>query len=259
MDDFAGVIGSSLFIVDSCQRPFSYTIGSSSDRSPLALTNCFNFLARFTSVKTRYYAQTNDNQATVYTIGWYNLSNSLMARYSETTTGIAPSGGSLLFNLPFAAGDSVYWVRTVYDSSYNTVDSSGLFTTSVGKTTPTQLAGGSYTGKMRILDANEKSVLLSSDSTIYSLYRVPLPAGMGTYEPQYIAILGSINANAVEDASGLYWIDTTGSVYRCAPANCTNTAVVIATGQNDIATLWQDESALYWARSSPNQIIRLAK
>lgn len=104
-----------------------------------------------------------------------------------------------------------------------------------------------------------KSVLLVEDSSDYSLHRVPVNSGTGAETSQSITQLKTIKGNAVEDDNGLYWIDNAGSVYRCTPANCANTKVVLATGQTDINTLFQDDSALYWARSSPNQIIRLAK
>jgi hypothetical protein len=70
----------------------------------------------------------------------------------------------------------------------------------------------------------------------------------------------------------MYFIDSSYSLYRCSPANCGATKTRLATdqptqsqGEFSVTTLFQDDTALYWGRSSSitstgaNQIMRLAK
>jgi hypothetical protein len=266
MGDFAGVIGSTLFQYDSGRVPSDMTIGSSSGFSPLALTNSGSWLAMWRSVAPRYYAQTNSDHSSIYSISWYTLANSLIATHSESTMGIAPTGGSVSYDLPYAGGDSVYWLRTTYDASFS-FQSASLFTASATNTTAIQLASSSGS-TMNIIDVNAKSVLLTGGSS-NELYRVALPATSSTGSPQYVTNIGSINA--VEDDKGVYWIDGAYSIYRCGADNCSPSKVRLATDQptqcqaHTVSTLYQDDTALYWGRSSSvtgagaNQIMRLAK
>ena len=110
-----------------------------------------------------------------------------------------------------------------------------------------------------MIDANAVSLILMSSSSYY--YRVPLPAGVGTSYPQSIntGSATAVTAFATEDANGFYWADTAGTISRCASANCYSTMVVLATGQGTLNGFYQDATALYWARTSPNQVVRLAK
>jgi hypothetical protein len=67
------------------------------------------------------------------------------------------------------------------------------------------------------------------------------------------------NLLATEDASWVYWFDSTGNLSRCSPSSCASSKTVIATGQQPNAALYQDATALYWGNTSPAAIIRLAK
>ncbi|MGB8294984.1 MAG: hypothetical protein WCG85_06120 [Polyangia bacterium] len=64
---------------------------------------------------------------------------------------------------------------------------------------------------------------------------------------------------ATEVPNGIYWLDTAGTLSRCAASNCTGTQTVLAIGQSEAYTLYQDATALYWGRSGPNQVVWLAK
>ena len=108
------------------------------------------------------------------------------------------------------------------------------------------------------MDVNAQSVILMNTAT-NNLYRVPLPGGLGTGSPQQIT--GATGTGAVtEDASGIYWIDTSGVLSKCAAPACTggtvkasNVAMASVGGG-----LFQDSTALYWV-SSQGQLLRLAK
>jgi hypothetical protein len=263
MGDWAGVIGSTLFDYGSGGGVSLFTIGTSSALSPGAALdpNRQNFIVLWRSVAPRYYAETS-NDGTSFRVGWFNLSNSLITTASQSATAGAPSGGSVNLGSGYAGGDSVYWMRTIYDSSY-TVLATDVFTASVSSTTPIQLGSGS---PCNIVDVNAKSLLLSDGS---SLYRIPLPAVSSTSNFQYVAITGSMNA--VEDANGIYYIDNAYAINRCGAGNCGPTKVRLATDQptyaqaHAVSTLFQDATALYWGRVSSvtgtgaNQIMRLAK
>ena len=267
MGDFAGVIGSTIFQFDSGGVPSDMPIGSTFGYTPLALTSSGNWLAMWRSVPPRYYAQINADHSSIFSVSWYNLSNGLIATHSESTTGIAPAGGSVIYGVPpYAGGDSVYWVRSIEDSSY-TVQSSALFTASVSNTTAIQMANSTSGSGLGIIDINAQSVLLSDGNN--ELFRVGLPATSSTASPTYVTTIGSINA--VEGAQGIYFIDDAYMLYRCSPGNCVPTKARLATDQptqvqaHISSTLYQDDSALYWGRSSTvtgtgaNQIMRIAK
>jgi hypothetical protein len=267
MGDFAGVIGSTLFQYDSGGAQSDMTIGSTFGYTPLALAAAGNWLALWRSVQPRYYAQINADHSSIYSVGWYDLGNALIATHSESTTGIAPVGGSVSYGAPpYAGGDSVYWVRTVSDSSFTPI-SSALFTASVSNTTAIQMANSTSGSALNITDVNSQSVLLSDGYN--ELFRVGLPATSSTASPLYVTTIGSVNA--VEGAQGIYFIDDAYSLYRCSPGNCLPTKARLATDQptqvqaHISSTLFQDDTALYWGRSSSvtgtgaNQIMRLAK
>jgi hypothetical protein len=267
MGDFAGVIGTTLFQYDSGGAQSDTTIGSTFGYTPLALAGAGNWIAVWRSVPPRYYAQTNADHSSIYSISWFDLSNGLIATHSESSTGLAPAGGSVNYGAPpYAGGDSVYWVRTILDSSY-TPQSSALFTASVGNTTAIQMANSTSGSVLSITDVNAQSVLLSDSNNL--LFRVGLPAASSTATPLYVTTIGSINA--VEGAKGIYFIDDAYSLYRCSPGNCVPTKARLATDQptqvqaHVSSTLFQDDTALYWGRSASvtgtgaNQIMRIAK
>jgi len=254
-----GVVGTKLIIYDAAGLMSGFTIGgSATTKSPLAENIYGMMMPHWRSLQPTNYAQIDSDQSTAMSFRWYNSSNSLVATYSESTLNVAPTGGFLYFSF-FAAGNTVYWIRQVQDSSYSATAASGLYaTTSSAPTTRTQLAGGTEIGGCTMIDANSVSIILLTPSTYYD--RVPLPAGVGTSYPQSINT-GSTTVTefATEDANGFYWADTSGNINRCASVNCLSTSVVLATGQGTLKGFYQDATALYWARTSPNQIIRLAK
>jgi len=251
------VISPTLFIYDAVGATYKVTIGNTTTKTPLGNPDPGIHFAQIGSMGARYYAQDNSDKSSTMSISWYDpSSNALVATYSESTTGIAPAGTNLQFSTYFLGGDSVYWIRGVYDSNSNAAqDNCGLFTASPTKSTPTQLAGSSAVGTMSIIDVNDKSVLLR-DTNNY-LYRVPLPAGLGMNLPDGT----SADAySAVEDASYLYWISSSGAISRCAGANCQATPVQLVSAANGgQSALYQDANAIYWIRSSPQQLMRLAK
>jgi hypothetical protein len=255
---YHGVIGTMLFFSQAGENPlWGHTIGSSvSTRSTLAATN---MMPRWGSLMPTNYAIIDKDYSTTMTFNWYNLSNTLLANYSESTTAIAPLGGSLLFEY-FAAGNNVYWVRNVRDSDSNAHANSGLFTaSSSAPSVRTQLAGGTTVFNLIIIDVNAISLILLSPTITNSYFRVALPSGNGTNSPGMVPTGGVVTEYAVENSNGFYWADDSGNIKRCAQANCENTSVVLARGQGSFSGLYQDSTALYWSRSSPNQIMRLAK
>jgi hypothetical protein len=116
------------------------------------------------------------------------------------------------------------------------------------------LAGGASLSSLGIVDANAVSVLLWDSSS--TLYRAPL-SGYGANPPAILLLTDS--RDATEDASGVYWFDSTGTLRRCAAGNCDNARVTLATSQGTVAGLYQDDTALYWGSSSSDRIVRLAK
>ena len=259
---YRGIIGSTLFLTYAGDTTlYGYTIGSASAASTLAASN--SMATWGTMTPTNYTLITTDN-TTNLTFQWYNPNNSsLVATYSQSLIGVAPSGGAISFG-PFAAGDSLYWIRTVKDSSLNPLSSSGLYVTSSSNaSTQTQLAGGSVLdSSMYIADVNATSLILCDTySSPNYFYRVLLPSGNGTASPTVIPTGGGVTCGATEDANGLYWADDSGNIKRCVPANCAGTAIVLASGQSGIQGFYYDNTALYWSVSSPspNLIMRLAK
>lgn len=257
-----GVIGNELFLgVGMAAGAAAYTIGSTAPKHRLAEPSMTTYMPRWTSATPNYYIEYEGDTTVALTLHWYNASNAVVATHTEPSTGIAPAGGYMYYTNFFQAGSQVYWIRNVFDADSNPVASSGLFSTSSSATsTRTQLAGGSTVGTLSLIDANAVSVIMF-DSSASTYYRVALPSGNGTGDPTYVSIQGSDAPTwyATEDAKGFYWVDTGGNINRCAPANCFNTKVQLATGQGTLTGLYQDANALYWSRTSPNVIMRLAK
>jgi hypothetical protein len=101
--------------------------------------------------------------------------------------------------------------------------------------------------------------MILEDNTVSNLYRVPLPAGVGSGSPPLLAGV-PVTSAITEDDSGLYWVDSSGGVYVCTtPPSCTS-RTTLATGLQPIsnAKLYQDTTALYWI-TGQFELIRLAK
>lgn len=91
-----------------------------------------------------------------------------------------------------------------------------------------------------------------------TIYRVPLPNGVGAAQPPVFITVG-MPRDAMADDRHLYWADytSTGSITRCPLSGCGDAPEVLAPGQNRPTGLLQDETAIYWA-AGPN-VFRLAK
>jgi len=184
---------------------------------------------------------------------WYTTANAVVNTYSESF-----EGTSATYSYPsiIAFGDFVYWLRSKSDGA--TTDTS-LFTVSVSNLTPAYLAS-SVSSSMQIIDANAHSLLLLDGAG--SIYRVPLPTGLGVNSPQPVTTLSSnISgiAYATEDTAGVFFFDPDGTLYHCDPLNCNATRSILANAQSPTGPIYQDASALYWANSTPFAVMRLAK
>jgi hypothetical protein len=253
-----GVIGSTLFLDDGMKSHYSYTIGSSAWIA-LPNTDHGDVLSLFRASPPNYFVQTPSSAvSTANTIKftWYNVSNSAVTTFSESIIDFSSSTGTLSLQAPFFAySDKVYWIQTVQDASSNILSSSGLYAASTASASARlQMAGGTDILSMQIADANPISILLL-DSSGY-LYHVPL-AGLGQTPPSSMNVLTT--SNVTEDTNGVYWMDTLGTLYRCGAGNCSRTTVTLASGQGAITGFYQDDTALYWGRTSPNVVMRLAK
>jgi hypothetical protein len=178
-------------------------------------------------------------------IDWYSMSGGLLNRVSfdpASTNGCGPSFST-------AYGDAVYWIRTVNGSSVLlSVPFSGSFTT--------MTAG--FTGAYTVLDANSRSVLLTGPS---GLYRVALPGNSSAQPPLLIGTGSTVNA-AIEDANGVYWIQSDGNLNSCTLSSCASgNPKNLATGLGLVWSLFQDDSFLYWTSNTAGQglILKLAK
>lgn len=216
--------------------------------------------AEFTSPSPTYlalYDTKTDSQG--MTITWYSTGKVQQGTpYSEY---VSPPQGAAWTSF-WALGDNVYWIRQRFDASNTLVDTS-VYMVGRSSQAATHLAGSLGTD-MYIIDVSAQSILLV-DST--SLYRIPLPVGLGSQAPQKLATLatasgGYYTLSGAEDASGVYWLDNDGSLYRCTPSPstgaCTGTKV-LASGQAQTSRLFQDDTALYWGNGNTNQVMRLAK
>jgi hypothetical protein len=166
---------------------------------------------------------------------------------------VSDSDTSAYYGDFFVAQNLVYWISTS-----NNVTSLWLANNTPG-TNNTMIATG-LSGSLGIADANAQSVLLwdpnSGNGTIYRLAAntVASPTALTSMVTPPSTLL------ATEDASWVYWFDSTGNLSRCSPSSCASTKTVIATGQQPTpAGLYQDATALYWGNTSPAAIIRLAK
>jgi hypothetical protein len=108
----------------------------------------------------------------------------------------------------------------------------------------------------RIIDANAYSVLLTSQPTSGSLYRVALPGSASALPPLLASPGSAYVTGATEDASGVYWLQNDGTLFRCTPPGCTDKKA-LATGQTPVGDLYQNDAAIFW--SNNGVIMRLAK
>ena len=182
-------------------------------------------------------------------ITWWNSDGSAANTYAYT--GVQGDSSSML-----AAGEYVYWIGTTLDGSGNFVSAS-LYSVDSTTLAKAQLAGG-IGQNAYIVDANNQSVLLY-DQTSANLLRVPLPLGLGSSAPQIMVPISGGTVAATEDANALYWIDGQGTLYSCVPPNCVSTTEVLAYAQDNAFRLLQDSTALYWERTDPTSIVRMAK
>ena len=254
-NNFPGVIGSTLFSSDrgGCGM---CNIGSC---STLGATPGTGDIIPFKNPAPRYFAQYDDLvNRTSFT--WYSTTKVSEAHYSE----IPPyTASSWEYPSYFAFGDVVYWIRTLFDAGYNPTDVS-LYSVGVSNTTQSSHLAGSMTplAGVVIVDVNAQSVLL--DSGTGELLRVPLPGGKGGAAPDVLVTLSATPATlegAVEDATGVYWIEGDGTMYQCSAANCTTSKKNLALGLNCNGYLFldQDTSALYWGDIGTHQVMRLVK
>jgi len=267
---FSDAIGSTFFETGMGGSLAFMTVGGGGGFTQAAVPNpnASSWPVLWTSVSPRYYAETTDDgSASTFTVSWFNLSNGLITSASQNRMAGVPSGGSASFYTPaYAGGDSVYWMKGLWDSA-NNLQQVDVFTASASQTTPIQI-GTVTTDITAIIDVSAKSILMAT--SYYDVYRIPLPVSSSTSPAQFAMSVGT--NNAVEDANGMYFIDSSYSLYRCSPANCGATKTRLATdqptqsqGEFSVTTLFQDDTALYWGRSSSitgtgaNQIMRLAK
>jgi hypothetical protein len=190
-------------------------------------------------------------------LGWYAVSGGLLAP-AAGFSGMVDVGIIRYF---FSTGDMAYWIYFPGDEA-PTAAAGVLYGKSVSgdMQQPGRLAGGLSMSTV-IIDANRRSVLLI-DVSGSALYRVPLPLGAGVKPPQLLTAgtEGKTIVAATEDERGVYWLEAAGTLYRCAPDDCSASQTVLAVGQVTTARrLLQDETALYWGTTSPCQIMRLAK
>ena len=166
---------------------------------------------------------------------------------------VSDSDTSAYYGSFFVAQNLVYWIATS-----NNVTSLWVANTT-NSSNNSKIATG-LSNSLGIADANAQSVLLwdanSGDGIIYRL-----AAGTVASPTQLTSMVTPpSNLLATEDASWVYWFDSSGNLSRCSPSNCASSKTVIATGQQPNAALYQDATALYWGNNtSPAAIIRLAK
>ncbi len=252
------IVGATVFIYDGAGKMSSYTIGQSTQAGPTGVADYGIPFFKVTSALPRYYAQYASDTSTNLTIQWFDpVTNAAKGSFSHPLN--APTSvWSASFGDYSIGGDTVYWQRMYYDMNYNALAGSGYFSASPNATSAKQLAGGTSLTGLSIVDVNDVSLLLVRYPDSY-LFRIPLPAGKGTGDPDSLISIAD-GGRAVEDAKGVYWIaGDDGNLYRCAPANCYATKTKLATGVGPASALLQDASALYWVPSSTNRIYKLAK
>lgn len=150
-----------------------------------------------------------------------------------------------------ALGSSVYWIRQVGSdvSLYGADGISGA----------RHLAGG-MSSNAELVDVNSQSVLIRG---FPDLYRIPLPNGLGSASPAVVVSGASANIiTGTEDSNALYWVDSTGTMYKCSVnnlGNCAANKILVTSGQPIAGNFYQDSQFLYWGIQSPSQVVRMAK
>lgn len=205
-------------------------------------------------VRTDYLATIDLACDATVCVNWWSDSGASISTYRDTGWMPADLPSALRGSFDsLAFGTGVYWVQELFGSNQISIGMSLLY---VDRTTlnRAQLAG-QIPSRVSMLSVNATSVLFDYTDT-HDLYRVPLPLGLGNNPPQPVGIVAR---DAVEDSQWLYSVDQVGSVSRCSPQNCAATQQVIAIGQPSAYRLLMDDKALYWGRSNPDSVMRLAK
>ena len=256
---YQGVIGNDLFsggnYDTSNMCAFSSTNPSECASTSVATPGTgpgSGLLVPFKNTSQPYIATLDLYTANNPTITWYPLSGTTAV---QTFTDSLSSNWN--YTTPFSFGNAVYWLRTIYNSDGVTVLESGLY--SVSETSPYLMALSDYlyVDTYAVVDVNAVSVLLTGPA---GLYRVALPGDASALPPFLIGLGAAHVYGATEDANGVYWLQSDGSLFECSASNCAGTKKALATGQtaeSSIYNLYQDTTALYWSNGS--KIMRLAK
>jgi hypothetical protein len=252
---YLGLIGSQLFFGDHyntymCTFSSAATTQCNTLATTVPGTGLGNgILVNFKNTQQQYYVTNDTYTATYPTFTWYWISNNTEAQsFGDSIS--APSWSDIT---PFSFDDAVYWLRALYDGS-GTVTEVKLYAASVSKPTLTALSDNMAVDTYRVVDANTVSVLLAGPGGIY---RVALPGNAATAPPLLASLGSSSLVGATEDAGGVYWMQSDGTLFKCTAATCSTSKKSLATGQTPIGDLYQDATALYW--SNGNQIMRIAK
>lgn len=264
-NEYLGIIGAKLFF--DLEGEFEMCNFSNSAPNQCSTTtntlpdSPYGNLVPFKSPSPSYIAIYDVSSGPNPSIAWYSTSGTQVQTFTIYSSQGSP--GSF-----FAFGDSVYWIQDASDSTASNPDSA-VYSVSASAANPTatrltaSIAPATYT----IIDANALSLLLSGPS---GLYRVALPSGDAAHAPQFLVSPASSSGSvttATEDANGVYWFESDGTLYGCSLANCGGTKKALASGQALIGTtnlvwpkpLYQDGSALYWGNYSTGQVMRLVK
>lgn len=203
-----------------------------------------------TTITTKHILTVDWGCSANWCVTWWGTDGSLFASYTDYFKGTVDD--VVTYTNPSAYGENVYWIQRVSDSS-GTLTSSELFSSSA--TAPSRAKLANLSNSLYVLSVTEKSVLLRDSGTL-QVFRVPLPLGLGNNSP---IATGFTAVTATEDATAIYWIDASGTFSTCQVANCAGSTRILAVGQSDASGLIQDSFALYWGRSTPGQLMRLAK
>lgn len=180
-------------------------------------------------------------------ISWYTFDNNQRSFYN-----FVPFSNNGCAGNAAAYGDNVYWIR---DSPPYTI----LYSLPFGGS-PSPLTASMTSGAYTLLDANTVSVLLAGP---FGLYRVALPSGNSNAQPPLLMTISpSTVTAATEDANGIYWIQSDGTLSSCTLSSCVSgTKKTLATGLGAVINLFQDDQSLYWTSNSAGQglVLRLAK
>jgi hypothetical protein len=257
LSGITAIVGATLFIYDAAGKLSSFIIGQSTPAGPTGQEGYGVPLFKVTSALPRYYAQYASDASNNLSIQWFDPVTHASKGTASQPLNMPSSAYSYSFTNYAIGGDTVYWARLYTDQNYNAIAGSGYYSAAPNGA-PKQIAGGTNLTNLNVLDVNDVSMLLSRYSDGY-LFRIPLPAGKGTGDPDGVVSIAS-GGVAVEDAKGVYFIaGDDGNLYRCAPVNCMASQTKLATGVGPAAALLQDATALYWVPSATNRIYKLAK